>query len=217
MKHIYALVGVLMTAGTLQADLTSANWISDGYDSFDVILSGTGLGWSGDITSPSGLWDLNSQNVVEFPGPQLDVVYLQNSGVATFLGELPPQYTPVIPGHPYGGPTGIALGTFGTYGPDGYPIEGPIADGANMTVGYLANLGSNINPGPDNPLAWTGFGSISVTSIPDVNDVSTWTWSAEWKAVGGSLEVPEPSVIPLSVLGAAFGLAFRIRTARKVI
>jgi len=215
MKHICVFVGALMTVCNLQADLSSANWVSDGYNSFDVILTGAGLGWSGNITSPSGLWDLNSQNVVQYPGAQTGMVSIQNSGVATFFGQLPSQYTPIVPGHSYGGPTGIAIGTFGTYGPDGYSIGGPINDGAGLTVGYLVNLGSNIYPGPVNPLAWSGVGTISVTSIPNVNDVSTWTWSAEWKASGGSLAVPEPSVISMSVLAMALGMAFRFRNSEK--
>jgi len=204
-----------MSVGNLQADLSYANWVSDGYNSFDVILIGTGLGWSGNITSPSGLWELNSQNVVQYPGPQTGMVYIQNSGVATFSGQLPSQYTPIVRGQHYGGPTGIAIGTFGNYGPDGYSIGGPINDGVGLTVGYLANLGSNIYPGINNPLAWSGLGTISVTSIPDVNDVSTWTWSAEWKASGGSLAVPEPSVISMSVLATVLSIAFRFRNPRR--
>lgn len=215
MKRTCVVVGALMTVCSLHADLTSANWISDGYNSFDVILGGTGLGWSGDITSPSGLWDLNSQNTVEYPGSQTGIVYIQNSGVATFLGQLPSQYTPIVSGQNWGGPTGVAIGTFGNYGPDGYAIGGPINDGAGLTVGYLANLGSNIYPGIDNPLTWSGLGTISVTSIPNVNDVSTWTWSAEWKASGGSLAVPEPSVVSVSVLATALGMAFRFRNPGK--
>ena len=97
MKRIYAFLGTLITVCKLQAD-PSIDWISDSYSAFDVILGGSGPGWTGTITSPSGLWQLSSENVIEYPyalfpgGPVW--VHIQNFGLATFLGQLPPQLPP---------------------------------------------------------------------------------------------------------------------------
>ena len=64
---------------------------------------------------------------------------------------------------------------------------------------------------------WTGNNTIEITSIPNPNDVSTWTWTAEFT---GSLviPIPEPGMGSLVLIGCgifAAGCVFRSRRARS--
>jgi len=182
----------------LQAD-PSIDWLSDSYSAFDVILGGSGPGWSGTVTSPSGLWQLSSQNVIEYPytfsagGPAW--VHIQNFGLATFLGGLPPQLPPP-------GSETLSISPFGTYNDYFEPVA-PINDGTPLDYGSLYDID------------WLGGSTISVTSIPSVDDISAWTWTAEYYASGPSLEVPEPRAIFIGTLAAILGLApiFRKKAA----
>lgn len=208
------------------ADLTSVNWVSDSYNSFDVILSGTGLGWFGTVISPSGLWQVDSQNEIDydanliFPGSSDGTVFVGNTADAVYLGQLPSQYPPPPPYMPspnfpnqalqYPNGTGAAL--YDLNYDDNFAPVAPINDenslgynGASV-AGYLSYLSQGFFGG--NPsLNWTGEGLISVTSIPDVNDTSTWTWTAEWEASGDSLQpTPEPSTLALTAIGGIIGL-----------
>jgi hypothetical protein len=190
-------------------NVPSINWISDSYNSFDVVFSGTGTGWSGTIISPSGLWQLFTGNLIDpyvNPINNQTLVYIDNVGIATFLGQLPSQYTTPNVGDD---PPGVSLGTYGGYNNYFAPVA-PIQDGNGLGHGYLANLGDYLISPPgsqtDASLNWGGDSTISVTSIPDVNDTSTWTWTAEYYASGGSLEVPEPSTIALAGLSGALTL-----------
>lgn len=83
---------------------------------------------------------------------------------------------------------------------DYFPAVAPINDGNILDAGYLAGV-----------LDWTGNSTISVTSIPDVNNISTWTWTAEYYGSGTSLAVaPEPNSSALGGLGGLISfLMFR--------
>jgi hypothetical protein len=192
MKRLYAFLGTLMLVSKLQAD-PSVDWISDSYSSFDVVLSGTGLGWSGSVTSPSGLWSLSSANIIQYPSSfNPTLISVENVGEATFLGQLPSQF---IPPDPSANPpfSTASISVFGGY-QDYFPVA-PLNDGNPLNDGYLANLYDS----PDDSENWEGNSTISITSIPSINDVSTWTWTAEYEASGASLEglvdVPEPKTI----------------------
>jgi hypothetical protein len=196
MKRAYVFFSAFMTACVLHAD-PSVNWVSDSYTSFDVKLSGTGPGWSGTITSPNGLWELFSGDSILYPTttPPVGKVEMDLSALATFLGPLPAIYTPPNPSAmpPY---NTASLGTDGgAY--DFYQPAAPINDGAPMGTGYLKEIAAD---------GWVGEGTFSVTSIPDVNDTSTWTWSAEWEGSGPSLETPEPGPAGIELLGVGLAL-----------
>lgn len=201
-----------MMACQLQAD-PSVDWVSDAYDSFDVILTGTGAGWSGTITSPSGLWQFYSANNIQYPfssgNPSLPPLMLGNSGYMTFLGLLPAQFPEP---DPLGVIHSVSLGTPGGYMQFCNPVAP--ATGANpMNYGYLSEL-STYGSYQD----WSGISTFSITSIPDVNDVSGWTWQAEYKASGQSLEiapVPEPGPVSWVVLAAFFMFTFRFCQKQK--
>ncbi len=202
-----------MIVGRLQAD-PFVDWVSDSFSSFDVILTGTGPGWTGTITSSSGLWQFHSANNIQYPflssNPELPPVMLGNSGYMTFLGPLPSQFTSPDPLSIF---STASIGTAGGFMQFFDPLA-PINVGSPINYGYLAELsfyGSYQN--------WVGSSTFSVTSIPDVNDVSTWTWQAEYQASGQSLQVvtpvPEPNTTALVALAALLGIAFKFCKSRK--
>jgi hypothetical protein len=194
MKTTWILLGALVTACKLQAG-PSIVWISDSYNSFDVMLSGTGLGWSGTVTSPSGLWQLSSANIIEYPAPgqNASLVSIENVGVATFLGSLSPQFPQPDPSAlaPF---NAVSLGTYGGY-EDYFSPVAPIDDRNSLVYGYLAGLD------------WSGMSTITVTLIPNTINVSSWQWIATYSASGESLEAPEPNTISIAALAIIFGMA----------
>ena len=202
MKTAHLLLGALMSVCKLQAG-PSVDWISDSYDSFNVVLSGTGLGWSGTITSPSGLWQLSSANLIYYPVSEQNSskVSIENVGTATFLGALLSQF-------PKPDPTAFppfntaSIGTYGGY-QDYFNPSAPISDENPLVSGYLAGLG------------WAGTSAISITSMPNVNNTSSWTWTAMYSACGNNLETPEPNTISFGVQAAIIGMAYRFRKSLK--
>ena len=195
MKVTHLLLGALMSVCKLQAG-PSVDWISDTYGSFNVVLSGIGPGWSGTITSPSGLWQLSSANVIYYPVPEQNTskVFIDNVGAATFLGSLSPQFTGPDPSTPVPFNT-VSIGTYGGYQGYFYPAA-PIKDGNPLIYGYLSGLD------------WSGMSIFSITSMPNVNDPSSWAWTASYSAGGENLEAPEPNTISFGTLAIIFGMAF---------
>ena len=201
-----------MTVCKLQAADPAVNWISDSYGSFDVVLTGTGPGWSGTVTSPSGLWQLFSANVINLqcPSPASSLVFVENVGNATFLGQLPPQVPAPNPSAmaPFNTPS---IGTYGGY-MDQFSPAAPINDENSLVYGYLNDL-SDFGPYQD----WSGMSTISITSIPNPDDPSTWIWMASYAACGENLEAPEPSTISFAALAAIFGILRVFCKGRKSV
>ncbi len=77
----------------------------------------------------------------------------------------------------------------------------PIKDENNLAYGYLNNL-SDFGPYQD----WSGLSTISITSIPDPNDPSTWTWMASYSACGENLEAPEPNTMSFAAVATILGI-----------
>jgi hypothetical protein len=202
MKTAGIALGALMTVCRLHAAL-SVDWISDSSSSFDVTLCGTGPGWTGTITSPSGLWQLSSANIIDYSATGMfpSKVCVDNTGVATFLGSLSPQLPEPDPSTfaPF---NTLTIGTYGGYQDYFNPVA-PINDRNSLGYGYLAGLG------------WSGMSTISVTSLLNLNNESTWTWTANYSACGLSLEAPEPNTLSFGVLAVAFGMAYRLRKSLK--
>lgn len=181
----------------------SVDWISDSAGSFDVILTGTGPGWSGTITSPSGLWQLSSANIIEYPAPNQisPLVFMENSAVATFLGSLSPQF-------PMPDPSALApfntlsIGTYGGY-QDFFNPTMPIDDKNSLIYGYLAGFD------------WSGMSAISATLMPNTNKGSGLEWIASYSACGENLEIPEPDTLAIGALAGIFGLASIFRKSQK--
>jgi hypothetical protein len=65
------------------------------------------------------------------------------------------------------------------------------------------------------PSGWAGGETLLITSTPDINDRSTWTWILDYQASGPPLSgTPEPGVFSFGVLAAA-ALAARARRRRQ--
>jgi hypothetical protein len=212
MRPTFVFLAAFMMWHQTKAEPT-VTWIADSPGSFDVVLSGTGPGWSGAIYSPSGLWRLWTENTVAqyqiFPGRSDPLVGVATSAAAVYLGQLPPWYPTPPPFYP-DAPIPIMAGGADLTSPSSYfdmfePVA-PIIDGNALDVGYLCGY-SNILPEPF--LDWYGLCHITVSSIPDWYDPSTWVWSSEFHASG--TPIPEPSVLPL---GALVWLAARRCKAR---
>ena len=138
------------------------------------------------------------------------MLLISNQGHATFLGQLPSLYPAPS------GSGGVTIGTAYNY-LDFRPTTVPVNDHNLLNAGYLASY--NQQPGTFPPaLNWNGNSTISITSMPDLNDISTWTWTEEIFGSGTSLQVtpaPEPATISLGALAAMVGLAFRFCKSRK--
>jgi hypothetical protein len=195
MKITHLFLGALMLVCKLQAG-PSVDWISDSYGSFNVVLSGVGPGWSGTIMSPSGLWQLSSANIIYYPVSEANAskVFIDNAGAATFLGSLSSQFTEPDPTAfpPF---NTVSIGTYGGYQDYFYPTA-PIKDGNPLVYGYLSGLD------------WSGMSIFSITSMANVNDPSSWAWTASYSACGENLEAPEPNTISFGALAVMFGMAF---------
>jgi hypothetical protein len=202
MKINCLLLGALMAACKLQAG-PSIDWISDSSSSFDVVLTGTGPGWSGTITSPSGLWQLSSANIIYYPttGQNGSKIMIDNVGTATFLGSLSPQFAEPVPSSlpPF---NTVSLGTYGGY-QDFFNPTAPIKDGNPLVYGFLTGLD------------WDGASTISVNSMPNVNNASGWAWTASYSACGENLAAPEPNTISFGALAVIFGMAYGFRDRLK--
>jgi hypothetical protein len=223
MKRIFVLfTGVLLTVCKLQAD-PSVDWISDSYGSVDVIISGTGL--DGTIyygssflneslaTSPSGLWLVSASVGFAYPTSFKDVngnamLDLSNAGGLAFLGQLPAQY-PVTPLNGFNGQYGSGASLWNGSGYlDAFAPVAPVNDG------NLLETQNSQFPLP----GWTGNSTVSITSIPNLNDLSTWTWTEELYASGPGLGViPEPSTVSLGALAAILGLAGKLYSRRETM
>lgn len=180
------------------------DWVSDSTTSFDVVLSGTGPGWSGTITSPSGLWQLESANVIgcENASQPSSLAFVDNTGLATFEGLLPAQYPAPNPSAdpPFNAAT---IGTYGGYWDTFKPVA-PIDDKNGLVYGYLNEYAG-----------WSGISTISITSMPNACDPSTWTWIAQYSASGGNLDpAPEPNTLTLCALVAILGIVRAFQRSR---
>ena len=164
---VLSLVFVVVPA----AHAVTVQWNEDSYSAFDVTISGTGLNWDGTITSPSGLWNLDSENRARYvpdvypDGP----IEMSTAGQLTFLGQIPPNLR-----------GDVTMST--PHYNDSFPLSVPLRSG--VTWAGLTFDG--------NQQYWRGVNSLVITSIPTLDDTSTWTWAAEYTASGSSLKpVPE--------------------------
>ena len=206
MRRILLCLALSLSAGALHAE-PEFTWNGDSSTNFDLVISGTGEGYSGTVTSPSGLWQLQTANEIVFPSAESGKVGVGNEGTATYLGSLGPQIPP--PNSSSSPPFNtLCVGTPGGY-MDYFMPNAPINDGNPMNSGYLAQA---LFPLQD----WSGISTISITSMPNPHDPSTWTWTAEYEGSGVSLAAaPEPKAISIICLAAVMGLLPRLYKKRK--
>ena len=179
------LLSVFATAFVTRANV-NIQWNTDSYSAFDVTISGTGS-WQGTITSPSGLWQLNALNTFAYStGDPGNPVNIANYGIMTFLGQIPSSIDP----NPL--PFDNQLKTQGYS--DFLPLSAVVQDNNNWGDGFTFLSG----------LGWGGQVPITVTSMPDVADASTWDWISEYSASGPSLALepaPEPGAASVGLVG----------------
>jgi VPDSG-CTERM motif len=172
---------LLLAVNAAHSTITSIDWIEDdSYSRFDARITGVGLPYVDTITSPSGLWQLYTKNVgflYETGNPEVGTM-IATSIYATldFLGgsaranhSEASAYLELFP---------ASLTSFGS----GAVLLGIFPDNAKTRNDF-----------------WEGQIFLAVTSIPDLSDNSTWTWVANYHAVGGSLR-------PVPDSGTTFGL-----------
>lgn len=162
------------------AHAVTVEWKSDSYSAFDVAISGTSLDWDGAITSPSGLWHLSAQNRGAYlPNAVADrPINMSTYGELAFLGEIPTDVQS----------DAMSTPVYNDFLSPSVPLRSTVT---------WAGLGFDGNQ------AWQGLNALVITSIPNLEDASTWTWSAKYSASGPSLKP-----VPESGSGAAYlGLA----------
>jgi hypothetical protein len=178
------VLSVFAAVAVARADV-NIQWNADSYSSFDVTITGTGLNSEGTITSPSGLWQLYFQIYGAYlpnyiPERPIDI---GNAGQITFLGQIPPTLDPnpapndnIMQAIPYN---------------DFFAPSVPIQDGTSWVHGGFIL----------DPLGWQGWNPIVIISLPQLDDPTTWTWTAEYAATGpGLAPAPEPGTASLALV-----------------
>jgi hypothetical protein len=170
-------------------------WVTDTAQQFDVYVGGSGPavgmtgygGWIGTLYSPSGYWTLSTQNDFE---PRNDFrpgwLEIHNGATVTYNGAVPAGNL-----HTFAQTQAYA---------DLLPAVAPVQDGAAWQQ----------IPGSAQPYWFQGGGStITITSIPNPSDPTTWNFNAHYFGT-----VPEPGSASLGLL--AIGIfALRAATRRR--
>ena len=183
-----ALILALTLADAPRSQAVVYTWNTDTSTAFDVAISGTGLWSNSTLDSPSGHWAVGAHVWFAADSPSPGWCSIANGGDrTTFLGPIngfsqPPQPYEIIQGYA-----------------DYFLQSAPIHDGASFESG---NFPKNF---------WTGTALVTITSMPNPHDASTWTWIDE---VSGQM-VPEPSTLSLFIVGFGFLAARRFGQRRR--
>lgn len=195
---LLAILATTALASAAHADLNIL-WNVDNSSGFDLTVSGTGgfdvnpasAGFhTTSLISPSGLWEYMGGS-----GAYVDtfnnVFKIGGGGNVNFLGPtLVPVYDEISPSLQADGYS------------DPFPLSSTTLHGEQIFLDGMLR--------PD----WSGSTTIDVTSIPDVNDASTWVWSAHFYASGPApTPAPEPATIYLGIAGGL--MAFALRKCRQ--
>ena len=158
-----ALILALALAGTPRSQAVTYTWNTDTSTAFDVVITGTGP-WIDTLNSPNGLWSVGAHAGFAADNPMPGECSISDGGgKTTFLGTINGIY------HPYEYLEGYD---------DFFPEIAPVHDGDSFELGNSPRL------------PWQGSAPITITSMPNPHDASTWTWTEEIS--GQVLAVPEP-------------------------
>ena len=172
----FALIIPLLFLVASKTHAISIDWHEDSPERFNVTFVGTGLSWGDTIVSPSGLWQLQ----------------------ASFFGRYAPDHAP---DHPIN----MSHAATVTFLPDQWWMRAAIYN--HYLPISTPQRGSGWDIRTEQFLwDWTGSLPFSITSMPILEDSSTWTWMATITASGPV--VPESGGIVC--LGFAALLLFAI-------
>ncbi|MEY2540298.1 MAG: hypothetical protein QOG67_4038 [Verrucomicrobiota bacterium] len=190
----------MSVASTADAQTQTVTWSADSTSSFDVTISGTGQlnSDSGSYVftpdpaiSPSGLWQVFDGTQAIWPS-SLDpnLWEIAGGGGVNFL---PTHADPFNPD--------LGFPTYHDFKLNVLPVQ----DGNSASFGYLHDAAG-----------WSANESFSITSEPDPNDPSTWTFVARTSGSGPTLAVPEPATWIMFGIGVSLLAPFRVLRRRIV-
>lgn len=185
------------TATSAQA-ATIVTWNIDTTFAFDMTFTGTGrltspgeffFGDGGPFMSPSGMWRISSGDnaIWRTQGFNANLWEFEGGARVTF-----------IPDFGFGGGKTLDFQTYHDF----FPNVLPLGDGNGATGGELRQR-----------FGWQAGTSTRITSEPDPNDPTTWTWEIRYSGSGPNLNVPESDTFFLSLAGmlGVFGVALKRR------
>jgi hypothetical protein len=182
--QLIALTLALALADAPRSQAVTINWITDTSGAFDVVITGTGLWSATTLTAPNGYWAVGAHVWFQNDYPSLGECAISNGGdKTTYLGTINGVHDP------FENLAGYA---------DYFSQSGPVRDGATFW-----NSGAGLTS------AFTGLSTITINSMPDPHNASTWTWTEEVTAQ----VVPEPGTLSLCIVG--FGLFAARRLGRR--
>jgi PEP-CTERM motif len=159
-------------------------WNADSTSAFDVTVSGTGQFDSSSGSyffagnpgiSPSGLWQVGDGTAGIWPSSLYpDLWEIEGGGGVNFL---PTHSDPFNPD--------LGFITYHDFKPNVLPVQ----DGNTAAFGELLSLG------------WSARETFAITSEPNPNDPSTWTFVERNLGSGPALAVPEPATWGLLTAG----------------
>ena len=184
-----------MMLGLVGFAQASVIWNLDTTSGFDVTFGGSGLalgngdylfGPSNPIVSPLGLWQISSgENACYHSADaanEAEWEIMGGSQVSYLSTTLPSDYPD------YAGPAILQSDSYDNFSPGNDPDP---HNGNKSDMFGLAFFG------------WQGQSTIAIT-IPNPNDISTWSWTAHYWASGSDLSVNVPDAgETISMLGGA--------------
>ena len=204
--RIFVLTAIVLTSIAIGVSTTPSaqaativTWNIDTTFAFDMTFTGTGqltttpglffFGDGGPFLSPSGMWRISSG----------DNAFWRTQGFNANLWEFEGgARVTFIPDFGFGGGQTLDFQTYHDF----FPNVLPLGDGNSAGSGGLHDL-----------FGWHAGTTTRITSEPNPNDPTTWTWEIRYSGSGPNLNVPESDTLFLSLLGllGVFGVAVKRR------
>src|ERR1700722_7213370 len=147
-----ALILALALADATRSQAVIFTWNTDTSTAFDVVITGTGQ-WIGSIDSPNGHWDVGVAAWMASNNPIQGECSISDGGTrTTYLGTI----DRIV--DPYENLEGYS---------DIFSESGLVSDHDRF---YRTDAPT---------MLWEGYAPITIPSMPNKNDASTWTWTEE--------------------------------------